>query len=124
MLLGDFFHIIDLENSNSESLIARIRFNKEHRIFKGHFPEFPVVPGVCMIQLIKEILADFYKSPLFLSDGVNIKFLRFINPNIDDIVTVQAKTIEVSKGRMKTEASIFKDDDKFLKFKGIFLKES
>ncbi len=124
MLLGDFFHIIDLDNTKSETLTARIRFNKEHRIFKGHFPEFPVVPGVCMIQLIKEILAYYYKSPLFLSAGDNIKFLRFINPNIDDTVMVQARSVFVGNGKMKTEATIYKEKNKFLKFKGIFLKES
>lgn len=124
MLLGDFFEIINMDNAEGGSLTARIRFNKDHRIFRGHFPGFPVVPGVCMIQLVKEILAYYHKTSLFLAIGDNIKFLRFINPNIDETVMVQVRSVPVNGDRMKTEATIFKDENKFLKFKGVFLKTS
>ena len=124
MLLGDFFEINQFDNKESDSLTAKIRFNKKHRIFQGHFPGFPVVPGVCMIQLVKEIIAFKYKSPLFLSHGDNIKFLRFIDPNNVDFVVVHVRMKEFQDGQVKAEATIFKGDCNFLKFKGTFRKET
>ena len=35
-----------------------IELNPEHGIYKGHFPYVPVAPGVCLVQIIKEILLD------------------------------------------------------------------
>ena len=55
MLLNDFFTINDKVSSETE-IWAELYINATHKIFEGHFPNQPVVPGVCMMQMIKEIL--------------------------------------------------------------------
>ena len=66
MLLGDFFEISDINNAENGSIEALIKINKDHAIFNGHFPEFPIVPGVCMIQMVKEIVCSLQKSSMML----------------------------------------------------------
>ena len=49
MFENDFYHLDELETAAQE-FSARISLNPEHIIFKGHFPGYPVVPGVVMMQ--------------------------------------------------------------------------
>jgi 3-hydroxyacyl-[acyl-carrier-protein] dehydratase len=64
-------------------LTARIRIDPGHEIFKGHFPGRPVMPGVCMIQIVKELTERALEKELFLSVASNVKFMAIINPETD-----------------------------------------
>ena len=64
-------------------LTARIRIDPAHGIFKGHFPGKPVMPGVCMIQIIKELTERAMGRELQLSVASNVKFMAIINPETD-----------------------------------------
>ena len=105
------------ENNNSFNCI--IRLNPEHEIYKGHFPEVPVAPGVCLVQVIKEIVMSKIHKKLMLSEGNNIKFLGLINPKetnlfqIDFIVSQTDTIFEVS-------ANYINSGKIFVKFKGKF----
>ena len=55
MLINDFYNCHDIEAHENE-YGCRIVFNAAHDIFKGHFPGQPVVPGVCMMEMVKELL--------------------------------------------------------------------
>ena len=55
MLNNDLFKFTHLLRTES-SVTATIELNPSHPIFNGHFPGQPVLPGVCMLQIIKELL--------------------------------------------------------------------
>jgi 3-hydroxyacyl-[acyl-carrier-protein] dehydratase len=77
-----------------EGTTAHINLNPEHEIFKGHFPGKPVMPGVCMIQIIKELTERTLGKDLFLSTTSNIKFMAIINPEIDSALVINIDHIE------------------------------
>lgn len=77
--------MIALEQSK-EGVKATVRLNKDHDIFKGHFPGNPIMPGVCMIQIIKELTEEVVDKSLFLSVSSNIKFMAIINPNVNPVL--------------------------------------
>lgn len=79
MLLKDFYTINKL-NTVETKTTALITINKHHDIFKGHFPDNPVTPGVCMMQIIKEITESVVSEKLFMSSSSNVKFMAIINP--------------------------------------------
>lgn len=122
MLLGDFFEISKINNVANGSIEASIRINKDHDIFNGHFPDFPIVPGVCMIQMVKEIIGNIQNTSLMFTKGENVKFLQFINPNIFDTVSVDIQTSPIDDRNFKSVAKIYSGDIVFLKLKGVFQK--
>ena len=73
---------------------AKITINKDHIIFKGHFPGNPVMPGVCMIQIIKEITEKIVNKTLFMQSANNIKFMAIINPFLTPELELQLEIIE------------------------------
>lgn len=79
MLIEGLYKVTATENT-SEGIMAKVHLNKDHPIFKGHFPGNPVMPGVCMIQMIKELTEEATGKNLFLSISSNIKFMAIINP--------------------------------------------
>ncbi|OVE58592.1 3-hydroxyacyl-ACP dehydratase [Chryseobacterium mucoviscidosis] len=79
-MLTDFYTLQSYEKTESGSFTAQISLNKDHDIFKGHFPGNPVTPGVCMMQIVKELTEEFTGSSLFLKTASNVKFMAIINP--------------------------------------------
>lgn len=80
MLLKDFYKITSLENTADSKYSAVIFINADNDIFKGHFPDKPTMPGVCMLQIVKELTEQITGSSLFLENLSSVKFTALINP--------------------------------------------
>ena len=100
-------------------LKTTITLNPTHDIFKGHFPGQPVVPGVCMMQMVKEVLEGYADKKLRLIKADNVKFLSFIDPEQHGQVGLEIKVAEVD-GQIKADAQLVNEGIVFLKFKGLF----
>nr|WP_314492844.1 3-hydroxyacyl-ACP dehydratase [uncultured Chryseobacterium sp.] len=79
-ILTDFYTLENCEKTENGGIIAKIHLNKDHDIFKGHFPGNPVTPGVCMMQMVKELTEEVTGKRLFLKSASNVKFMAIINP--------------------------------------------
>tara|TARA_R110002049_G_scaffold68305_2_gene177084 strand:- start:6490 stop:6858 length:369 start_codon:yes stop_codon:yes gene_type:complete len=91
-------------NTNQEGISAQIRLNPKHEIFKGHFPGKPIMPGVCMIQIIKELTERSLGSDLFLSIASNVKFMAIINPETNPILIIDINLTELD-GSIKIKST-------------------
>ncbi|UGU15781.1 3-hydroxyacyl-ACP dehydratase [Sinomicrobium kalidii] len=79
MLLKDFY-VLNTLTVTDNLATAHITIDKDHEIFKGHFPGNPVTPGVCMMQIIRELTEKVVKKKLFMASSSNVKFIAIINP--------------------------------------------
>ena len=79
-IFNNFYTIQNQEGENGNFKV-NISLDPSHEIFKGHFPGNPVTPGVCMMQIVKEITENITQKKLFLKSANNIKFMAIINPN-------------------------------------------
>ena len=61
MLLDNFYTILSSEQPDETSGTVLLELNPDHAIYQGHFPAHPVVPGVCLLQLIKESVENATK---------------------------------------------------------------
>lgn len=80
MLLKDFYQIQIIDKISDTKYVAQILLNEKHDVFKGHFPGNPVTPGVCMMQIIKELTQNITGFSLQLKSSSNVKFMALINP--------------------------------------------
>lgn len=80
MLLKDFYEVQLIDKISDTKYIATIFLNAKHEVFKGHFPGNPVTPGVCMMQIIKELTQEITGFSLQLKSSNNVKFMALINP--------------------------------------------
>ena len=80
-MLIEGLYTVEVVEKTDNGISAKIHLDKDHEIFKGHFPGNPVMPGVCMIQIIKELTEEATGKNLFLAVSSNIKFMAIINPD-------------------------------------------
>lgn len=118
MLIEGFYKVNSVENTEN-GMVAAIHLNKEHDIFKGHFPGNPVTPGVCMIQIIKELTEEFVGKKLFLTSCSNIKFMAIINPEKTPDLNIEL-TIEHQDNDIKVKNNTFFGDTNALKMSATF----
>ncbi len=120
MLLQDFYKVEKIENVSDEKYVATIQLNKAHDIFKGHFPGNPVTPGVCMMQIIKELTQNITQSKLFMVSSTNVKFMALINPEINPILKLELEVSAISETEIKVKNTTSFDDTVALKLSSTF----
>jgi len=121
MLLKDFYTIIELDSSDKENIKAIIDLNKDHEVYEGHFPGNPVVPGVCLTQLIKEVMESVEDKELSLVYANNIKFMAVVNPEINNRLQIDLKVkYDTEENIIKVDSVTHFNDQVFYKFKGNF----
>ncbi len=93
MLIPHFYSVKEF-NFTDNQLKAIIELNPAHDVFKGHFPNNPVTPGVCMLQILKELTQQATNTNLFIKECSNVKFMALINPEVNAVLAI---TIDINK---------------------------
>ena len=107
MLKNNFFQLSSPLTGGEGIINTTITLDKLHPIFSGHFPGMPVVPGVCMMAIIKELLEEKIERKLILLQAANLKFLSLINPLENESVEVEIKFTNGENNTVVAEGSIF-----------------
>lgn len=103
----DRVEVIDLE---AATIVARADVPQNSTIFEGHFPGYPIMPGVLLIETMAQasgwlILAKsgFQRMP-FLAQVERAKLRSFVPPQTT--MTIDAKLTHEGSGYAVTEARI------------------
>ncbi len=118
MLIAGLYEITAF-NYEATEVSATLKLNKDHRIFDGHFPGHPVLPGVCVIQMVKELTEKALEKNLVLSVASNVKFMAVINPEKNDIINFKLELSEVDR-EVKVKNSVSFKDTLALKLNATF----
>lgn len=96
-ILNSFYTIEHTTDNGNGSYNIRIRLNPDHEIFKGHFPGNPVTPGVCMMQIVKDLTEQISSKKLFLTSASNVKFMAIINPEQQPLLDLNLEIAETDE---------------------------
>lgn len=103
--------------SSRSNTSFRLRLNPEHFIYQAHFPGEPVTPGVCILQIGKELLEELLQESLEISHVKNVKFLSVISPLKEKEISYTFKKIETSEDSQEVKAQIIVASDEETKAK-------
>ena len=111
------YKIHPISREGSGSAVYGLTLDPCHKIFAGHFPGAPVVPGVCLIDIAAEItkseLGSETAAPV-LEEVSNAKFLSVLSPeNSSDL---QAKiTIKSTGEKISSTVVIYDSSTQYAK---------
>ncbi len=105
MLLNDFY-VIQSINQENDTLSATVKLNKDHSILQGHFPGNPVVPGVCLMTMAKEVLEHALGQKLVIAEAKSIKFLGVVNPVQQATLQIKCDIVLQETDFVKTNCTI------------------
>jgi 3-hydroxyacyl-[acyl-carrier-protein] dehydratase len=112
-----FLFVEALEEITEDSIVGYRSFTEDDFFFQGHFPEYPVVPGVILIETMAQcggagvrasgVLGD--DALFFLATVDKAKFRKQVRPG--DKVRMEIKNIRVSKKMIKQSGKAFVGED-------------
>jgi len=79
MPLDNLFTYNQLEKVE-DNYIFQLEISQNHNVYKGHFPEYPVVPGVCQVEVLRKILSSIFEKEVRLISAKDIRFLGMMTP--------------------------------------------
>lgn len=98
MILKDSLYTILGKNKTFGGASYEIQINPQHYIYAAHFPEEPVTPGVCILQIAQELLAMTVDKELSIRKIKNAKFTAVISPKqLKQLCVTLTKVTEIEK---------------------------
>jgi 3-hydroxyacyl-[acyl-carrier-protein] dehydratase len=101
--------ILDL-NMVEKTITAEAQVPKTSTVFEGHFPGYPIMPGVLLIESMAQTsgwllvgLMKFERMP-FLAAVKEAKMRGFVAPG--ELLTVEASVVHEGSGYAITEAKV------------------
>lgn len=67
--------------SLTDGISGEFNFPGDLELFKGHFPEKSILPGIAQIELVKFCLETILDEKLFIQSIKKTKFSHFIEPD-------------------------------------------
>ena len=122
MLLKDFYKILSLEKTATEKYSVSIFINAKHEVFKGHFPGNPIMPGVCMMQIIKELVEQIVESSLMMQTLSNVKFMALINPDVTPELRLELDIAIGDDDLVKVKNTTYFNETVALKLSSVYKK--
>jgi 3-hydroxyacyl-[acyl-carrier-protein] dehydratase len=118
MLLKDFYSVISSTELAGE-FITEVKINKDHDLYRGHFPDRPVTPGVILMQLFKEEAERRSNKKLQLATAANVKFMAVVDPNICEMLILQSSIVS-ENGILKLKGIAKQNDTISLKISATY----
>ena len=113
MKLNNNLYNIISRNLSDSPISYVIQLDANHFIYKAHFPGEPITPGVCVLQIAKELLEDYLGKELNIQSVKNVKFLGVISPvEISHIKYVFEKVInDTNKNVINVQSLVLSDNN-------------
>lgn len=87
MLIDTMFELKSLQ-VDENTIEATLGILPDNAIYKAHFIGKPITPGVCIMQIVQEVLEKAIGSRLLLEKAKNVKFLSLLTPDSTEKVNL------------------------------------
>ena len=88
ILQNTFYRTVFMQDRDNGQHLANIALERENQIFKAHFPDLPILPGACLVQMSKEFIEEKLQQKIQIVQFKNLKFLKTINPDEFPEITI------------------------------------
>jgi len=112
-----FLFVDEIVQADDKKIVAKHVFNEKEFFFKGHFPEYPVVPGVVLVETMAQsggaglrklgVIGD--NALFFLATVDKVKFRRQVRPG--DEVRSEIENLRVSPKMIKQSGKAYVGDE-------------
>lgn len=110
--------LYDLKEIQNAEVIAHYKTKKEHEIFKGHFPDYPILPGVVQVEMMAQatsfIVILLVENPFNLKMDVallGINEARFRKPVLPEMdLKIVTKTLKIRGPVITSECRLYHNE--------------
>lgn len=111
-----------MPSEDENRLNISVQIDESHRVFDGHFPDFPILPGVYLIQMVKDSLNEFLPDSYRLKTASSVKYLKPVEPGKDYKLRLEITLTDGEESLLVSANTFLEDETINFKFKGEFVK--
>ncbi len=111
MRFSQIDRILEVEPGESLTAIRVLALSEEY--LKDHFPRFPVMPGVLMVEAVFQAAMflvrmdeEFEHSMVVLEEAKNLKFQGFVQPGDQLMIHVQVQSREGNSHKFRVRGEV------------------
>ena len=121
MVLQDNLFSIMSQAQEDGQPAFQVRIHKEWPIYKAHFPGHPITPGVCIVQMIQELLQVHLGRKVSLRKAKTVKYTAIISPDeVSELSVSFPKIEEQEDGSLKLQAQVAGGETIYTKLSATF----
>lgn len=110
--------IVDIKDIQGAEVVAYYKTKKDHAIFAGHFPDYPILPGVVQVEMMAQatsfIVLLVNNNPMEAKLDVallGINEARFRKPVFPDMdLKLVSRTLKVRGPIITSECKLYHND--------------
>ena len=110
--------IYDIKELQDVEVVAHYRTKKEHNIFAGHFPDYPILPGVVQVEMMAQatsfIILLLNADPFSMKMDVallGINEARFRKPVLPEMdLKIVTKILKARGPMITSECKLYHND--------------
>jgi 3-hydroxyacyl-[acyl-carrier-protein] dehydratase len=110
--------VYDIKEVQDTEVVAYYKTKKDHPIFAGHFPDYPILPGVCQVEMMAQatsfIVLLLNEKPEEMKMDVallGVDQARFRKPIFPDMeLKLVSKTLKIRGPMLTSECKIYHND--------------
>ncbi|MCL1967966.1 MAG: hypothetical protein FWF65_00125 [Bacteroidetes bacterium] len=119
-LLNSLYRTVSVQDNASGQHLANLSLIQDSLIFKVHFPDMPILPGACLVQISKEFIEDKMNQKVEIVAFKNLKFLKTINPYEFPEISI-CFSYQKNEEHYTTSVTFSKDEHLFCKLEYVFI---
>ncbi len=111
-----FLFVDELLEVTEKRIVGQKTFNADLPFFAGHFPQYPVVPGVVLVESMAQCGGAGVRSSgvlgeslFFLASISTVKFRRQVRP--DETVRMEIENLRISPRMIKQRGTAMVGDE-------------
>ena len=112
------FPLFDLKDLTDSEVVAHYRTKKDHAIFAGHFPDYPILPGVVQVEMMAQatsfIVFLVNENPMEMKMDVallGINEARFRKPVLPEMdLKLVTRLLKVRGPMITSECKLYHND--------------
>ncbi|MDR2410946.1 MAG: hypothetical protein LBE13_22935 [Bacteroidales bacterium] len=118
MLKDNFFSILNYTLTDNHKANFTLELNPEHTIYHVHFPNNPITPAVCIIQMAKELFSFLEQTDFNIRKIKTVKFIHPIIPAIHPLINCQMEWEQINQNEpYYVTINVYREDIIFSKMK-------
>ncbi|MDR1336648.1 MAG: beta-hydroxyacyl-ACP dehydratase [Tannerella sp.] len=115
-MLTDYY-TVNSQRTEGDTSVFEVSLNPASAVYRGHFPDMPVAPGVCNIQMIKECVERLTGRALRMNCLVRCRLTTLLTPQQHPDLQVRIQLLENSDTLVRAQTAIGREEATYFTLK-------